>query len=379
MFYLKFFIFIWFFSFLSSKGCDGDSLVEEKETESYEQPPYIVDTLLTGLSNPWGLVFLPDESFLFTERSGRLYYMESVNASPVAIQGVPQVASVGQGGLMDVQIHPNFESEPWVYITYSVSLPGGYTTRLGRGYWEENHFSRFEVLFTAQPVLNTSVHFGSRIIFDDKGHVYCGIGDRGRPQLAQDISNHMGTVVRMKLDGSPADDNPFTGNPVAAPHIYAYGIRNPQGMAVHPETKEIWLHEHGPKGGDEVNLIKPGLNYGWAVVSHGVNYNGTAVGSGQSSGPGFADPLHYWTPSIAPCGMDFYTGGIFPDWKNSIFIGALAGQHISQLIFNGYELVSEKRHLQGFARFRAVTSGPDGFLYFLTESPGLLCRIKPDL
>ena len=360
------------------RSCDKTEINEDPSQE-IPVTHYKIDTLVKGLRNPWGIAFLPDGSLLFTERGGKLYFMSSPSSIPEEIIGMPAVASSGQGGLLDVKPHPDFENNRWIYITYAAREGNGAVTRMGRGKLVGLSLTSYEVIFSSIPVVSSSIHFGSRIVFDDEGFVYCGIGDRGRSDEAQNISNHLGTVVRMKEDGSPALDNPFSGNVNAAPHLYAFGIRNPQGMDIHPETREIWMHEHGPRGGDEINILRPGHNYGWPEVSHGVNYNGTPVGSGDSSRPGFTDPVHHWTPSIAPCGMAFYNGNVFPNWKNHLFVGALAGQHISRLEFNGSILVKETKHLNGFARFRAITTGPDGYLYFLTESPGLLCRLVPEI
>jgi glucose/arabinose dehydrogenase len=245
--------------------------------------------------------------------------------------------------------------------------------RLGEGRLEDP-----EVIFTALPLVSSSKHFGSRLAFGPQGHLFITVGERGQDDRAQDLADLNGSVIRLRPDGSVPEDNPFVGRADARPEIFSYGHRNPQGMAVHPETGDVWTHEHGPRGGDEVNLIRPGVNYGWPVITHGISYAGFPIGEGEAK-PGMAQPLHYWVPSIAPSGMAFYTGDAFPEWRGDLFVGALVQKHLARLELDGERVVAEERLLErAIGRIRDVETGPDGFLYLLTdEADGELYRLEP--
>jgi glucose/arabinose dehydrogenase len=333
-----------------------------------------VDTLLNSLSNPWGLTFLPDGSILITERIGKLlrYYQGNVSE----ISGLPAIETAGQAGLMDITLHPNYASNGWIYFTASVKEGAGMSTALFRAKLNGATLDNVTKLFQADPKTSSTAHFGSRIVFDAQNHVYVCFGERNDPPQAQVTSNHSGTVVRLNDDGTVPTDNPFVGNAAFKPEIWSYGHRNPQGMAVHPQTGTIWLHEHGPKGGDEINIIGKGNNYGWPLATFGVNYNGSSI-TPDTFVAGTVLPTYYWVPSIAPCGMTFYDSDVIPQWKGNLFLGALAGQHLNRLEIIGEKIVKEERLLQNMARFRAVKQGPDGYLYFVTETPGYLGRYRP--
>lgn len=333
-----------------------------------------LDTLLNTLSNPWGLAFLPDGTLLITERAGKLLHYQ--NGAVSEVSGLPQITVQGQSGLMDITLHPDFAMNKLIYFTASVTVGSGMSTALFRAKFENNQLTALEKLFQAEPLSSSTAHFGSRIVFDADRRVYVCLGERNDPPQAQNKANHSGCVIRLNDDGSVPADNPFINESGSKPEIWSYGHRNPQGMAVHPVTGKIWLHEHGPKGGDEINIIGKGNNYGWPLATFGINYNGTVI-TKDTFVPGTVLPVYYWVPSIAPCGMDFYTSDVIPQWKGSLFLGALAGKHLNRLEINGETIIKEERLLQDLARFRAVKQGPEGHLYFVTETPGMLLRLRP--
>lgn len=335
-------------------------------------------TLASGLDRPWGMAFLPgDEGILITEKSGRVrLYRDGL--LPGAVPGGPNAVSWGQGGLLDIAIHPDFETNRLVYFTYAGRGEGGASTELARARFTGREFEKLEVLFKARPKTRASVHFGSRLVFDRTGHLFVTYGDRGRRDDAQDLSVHQGSIFRFTADGRIPADNPFVGRAGAQPEIYTYGNRNVQGAALHPETGVLWTHEHGPQGGDEINIIRKGVNYGWPAITYGEEYGGGPV-SDHTALPGMAQPVLHWTPSIAPSGMAFYTGGAFPKWKGNIFVGALAKQHLRRVILRGDEVVGQEVLLADMEeRIRDVENGPDGYLYVLTDSvDGRLIRLEP--
>jgi len=356
--------------FLSCSGSD-------KEVQSKgDDFAFTVDTLATGLESPWGMEFLPDGRILILEKVGRLRVWENGALRNEPIPGLPEIWPHGQGGLLDVKMHPDYAQNGWLYFAYSAPGAGGGNTAIGRGKLDGYQLVDFEVIFQGQPYSSGAVHFGSRIVFDDQNYLFTTIGDRGQQNNAQDLSNHNGKVLRMYDDGRVPADNPFVDNPDAKHHIWSYGHRNIQGMVIHPETGDIWSHEHGPKGGDEINVVLKGENFGWPKASYGINYNGTII-TEHTSLPGMIDPILQWTPSIAPCGLEIVTGDTYPDWKGNLMVGALAGQHIHRVVIEGRRVVHREYLLQDFARFRAIRQGPDGYLYVLTESPGLFFRLIP--
>ena len=339
-----------------------------------------VQTVTEGLEFPWGLAFLPDGRMLVSERPGRLRLVAADGRlDPKPIEGLPPIAAIGQGGLLDAALHPNFARNTLVYLSYAAEGPGGYGTEVLRGRLDGHALRDVQVIFRMQPKSKTSHHFGSRLVFDRKGHLYITLGDRGEMERAQRLDDHAGSVIRLHDDGRVPADNPFVNKPGAKPEKFTLGNRNMQGAALHPQTGEIWAHEHGPQGGDEINIIRAGVNYGWPVITYGRNYGtGTKIGEGTAK-PGMAQPLLYWTPSIAPSGMAFYTGERFPGWRGNLFVGALAGQMLVRLQLDGERIVHQERLLEGaLGRIRDVRQGPDGLLYLLIDSTqGRIVRLEP--
>lgn len=320
--------------------------------------------LLTNMAAPWGFTFINNDEVLFTEKQGKLYRYSISTSTLNEITGVPQVSLNGQGGLLDVALHPDFNNNNFVYLTYAVSATGGQTTALGRGNLIGNQLQNFQELFRALPIRNSGQHFGSRIVFDNNNMLYMSVGDRGAQNEAQNKNNHLGKVLRFNDDGSVPASNPLVGIPNTQPEIYCWGNRNIQGMAMHPTTGEIYAHEHGPMGGDELNLIKPNTNYGWPAVTFGINYDGTPI-TPDTSLPGMELPLTYWVPSIAPSGMTFIKNGQ-PNNEADILMGALAGKHIHWVKLEDNIKVASSQSMNNYARFRDVRQAPDGKVYAMT-------------
>ncbi len=342
------------------------------------QQRFRVETVVDGLEHPWSLAFLPDGSLLITERPGRLRVVRDGRLLPQAVRGLPEIAARGQGGLLDVVLHPRFTDNRLIYFSYAAAGEGGYTTRVARGRFDGASLtlSNVQVLFEALPRSRRSHHFGSRLVFDRAGFLYITVGDRGDMDRAQQRDDHAGSVLRLHDDGRIPTDNPFVGQKNIRPEIYSYGHRNPQGMTLHPDTGAVWLHEHGARGGDEINIVRPGLNYGWPVITHGVDYTYLPIGIGTHK-EGMEQPLHHWTPSIAPSGMAFYSGELFPHWRGNLFVGALVRTHLARLVLEGEKVVAEEQLLTSLGRrIRDVRMGPDGRLWLLTDhDPGQLLRL----
>jgi len=345
-----------------------------------EKHSFRIVPLLAGLENPWSIAFLPDGRMLVTERAGRLRLVtQDFKLDPKPIDGLPEVIANGQGGLFDVVLHPQHAQNGWIYWAYNAPGTGGWGTALARGKLQGQRMTEVQVLFSMQPKTRSAHHFGGRIVFDAAGMVYLTLGDRGDKDRAQKLNDHAGSVIRLHDDGRVPNDNPFVERAGALPEKWTLGHRNMQGAAINPQTGELWTHEHGPQGGDEVNVIRPGLNYGWPVVTYGVNYGlGTKIGEGQSK-PGMVQPLQVWVPSIAPSGMAFVSGSQFPQWQGSMLVGALRGQMLVRLTLEGDKVLSEERLFQGRpGRIRDVRMGPDGLVYLLTDDPqGALLRLEP--
>ena len=339
-----------------------------------------VEKVTGGLEHPWGLVFLPDGRMLVTERPGRLRIIDGDgDLDPQPVQGLPSIAARGQGGLLDIALHPDFASNRLIYLSYSASGEGGIGTEVARGRWTGKGVDGLEVIFRLRPKSRTGRHFGSRLVFDREGRLYVTLGDRGDRPRAQRLDDHAGSVIRINDDGSVPGDNPLVTRKGALPEIYSYGNRNIQGAALHPVTGELWAHEHGPQGGDELNVIRSGVNYGWPVITYGVNYGiGTAIGEGTEKA-GMAQPLYYWVPSIAPSGMAFYTAELIPQWRGNLLLGSLKFSTLVRLEFDGERVTHEERLLgDELGRIRDVRQGPDGLVYLLTdESNGALYRLSP--
>ncbi len=334
--------------------------------------------VVTGLEHPWGMAFLPDGRMLVTERPGRLRIVDSGKLLPQPVAGLPAIAQHGQGGLLDVALHPKFAENGWVYLSYAARGEGGVGTEVARGKLEGNRLTNLQVIFRQQPKLGGGRHFGSRLVFDRQGLLYITLGDRGDDDRAQRLDQLVGKVVRLKDDGGIPPGNPFANQAGARPEIFTLGNRNVQGAALHPETGLVWAHEHGPQGGDEVNVLRAGVNYGWPVITYGVQYvTGMKIGEGTQR-EGMAQPLWKWVPSIAPSGMAFCTGDKFPKWKGDLFVGALKDRLLVRLRLDGEKVISEERMLEGIGRVRDVRAGPDGYLYLLTDArDGELLRLEP--
>ncbi len=344
-----------------------------------EEGGFKLVVLVEGLDHPWGLAFLPDGRLLVTERSGRLRLIADGRLDPEPVQGLPAVSSYGQGGLLDVVLHPEFERNRLVYVSYAAAGSGGFGTEVARGRLVEHRLEYVEVIFRALPKSDGGRHFGSRLVFANDGLLYISLGDRGYRANGQDLSTHAGSIIRLHDDGSVPEDNPFVGRSGARPEIFTYGNRNVQGMTLEPGTGKLWAHEHGPQGGDEVNIVRAGTNYGWPVITYGRNYGiGTQIGEGTHK-DGMAQPVLQWTPSIAPSGMAFYYGERFPNWKGNLFVGSLKFEFLARLELDGERVVHQERLLEGvMGRIRDVRQGPDGFIYLLSdEGDGVLARIEP--
>jgi len=328
-------------------------------------------TIAEDLDQPWGLAFLPDGKMLVTEKAGQLRLISDGRLDPRPIEGLPKIYDRGQGGLLDVAVHPDYTQNQLIYLSYVGGSSGNTGTEVLRARLDlaEYRLEDLKIIFKMQPKLNSSHHFGSRLLFDDQGYLFVTLGDRGGMEESQSLQTHQGTVVRLNADGSVPEDNPFVGQANALPEIYSYGHRNVQGIAIHPQTRAIWTHEHGPRGGDEVNILKPGTNYGWPVITYGIDYDGSVI-STKTHQDGMEQPVLHWTPSIAPCGMMFYTGAHFPAWKGNLFAGALGKRHLRRVEFDekgaaaGQELLLEDLR----ERIRDVRQGPDGLIYVLTDS-----------
>lgn len=355
----------------------GAALAAERVVKSKKQN-FIIDTVVTGLEVPWGMEFLPDGDMLIAERAGILYRFS--NGKKSVITGLPPILAKGQGGLMDLRLHPEYEENGWLYFSYSQPSkddPREGCTAVMRARLSGNMLVDQEVIFDGTPDSNKGQHWGCKLQFDMEGYLWFGIGDRGnRDENPQSLENHAGKIHRIHDDGSIPEDNPFVDTPGAMASIYSYGHRNPQGTTMHPETGEIWESEHGPRGGDELNLIEKGKNYGWPVISYGINYNGTKF-TDITHKAGMEQPVIYWDPSIAPCGMTFVDSDRYPGWKNDIMIGSLRFKYLERVELDGNEVVDQEKLLEDIGRVRNVEMSPDGFIYVAMETPGFIVKLLP--
>ncbi|MCY1055690.1 PQQ-dependent sugar dehydrogenase [Nannocystis sp. SCPEA4] len=350
------------------------------ETEEFR-----VEEVVVGLDRPWALEFLPDGRILLTEKPGRMRIAGTDGALSEPLANVPEVMAEDQGGLLDVALAHDFATSSRIYLSFAEPREGGSGTSVAAATLRLDGTPRLEdvsVIFRQVPTFANGKHFGSRIAVTAEGPLFVGLGERFSEETrekAQTLDNHLGKVVRINPDGSAPADNPFVGQADALPEIWSYGHRNIQSAALHPDTGALWIVEHGPKGGDEVNLPEAGKNYGWPLVSYGVNYDGTPVGTGKSSAPGLVGPLYYWVPSIAPSGALFYTGDAFPAWQGDLFVGALVLEHLNRLDIEDGRVVGEERLLTDLGRrIRDVAQGPDGLVYVLTDGEDAkLLRLAP--
>jgi aldose sugar dehydrogenase len=355
----------------SDAGGSAAPLDEEEDLGKLEQSSLLdfrVVTVAEGLEHPWGMAFLPGGDILVTERPGRLRLVRDGDLVDEPVPGVPDVAAGGQGGLLDVALHPGFDSNRWVYLTYSKSDSGERTTAIARGRFDGERLTDVEEIYEADAWGDTDQHFGSRIAFDASGYLFVTIGDRGEMDEAQNLENDQGTVLRLHDDGSIPADNPFAGDGNANGAIWAYGVRNIQGLAFHPQTGELWAAEHGPLGGDEINVIEEGRNYGWPEITYGVNYDGSVI-SEDTHREGMEQPVHHWDESPAVSGLTLYTRSELGPWTGNVFTGGLSGRQLVRLDFDGHEVRDSETLLEGLEhRIRDVRTGPDGFLYLLVDS-----------
>ncbi len=349
-----------------------------------EGPTIRVETVADGLVHPWGLAMLPDGGMLVTERPGRLRIVTADGTVSAPVEGLPAIEAGGQGGLLDVALHPDYAENRLVYVSFTRPGEGGNSTAVARGTLDAARatLAAVEVIFSQRPLVANSHHFGSRLVFDGEGHLFVTLGERYAASVrgqAQALDSHLGKIVRLEADGSIPTDNPFAGRADALPEIWSLGHRNVQAAAIDPATGRLWIAEHGPRGGDEINLPEPGGNFGWPLISYGVNYDGTPVGSGEATAPGMIDPIHQWTPVIAASGMMFYQGDAFPEWRGDLFVGGLVAKALIRLEHDGTAILHEERLLEPLGlRIRAVEEGPDGAIYLLTdEEDGALLRISP--
>ena len=379
--YPKFTILAAAFIFLvacSEKENDRENNASDSSAEviKSEKENFIVDTLSRELNFPWGIAFLPDGRILVTEREGQIRIFKDEKLQAEMIEGVPAIYVNGQGGLHDIQLHPDYATNGWIYLAYAKPGQGGGGTTISRAKLEGNKLVDLAELFSAQPFSESGAHFGGRIAFDGNGYIFFSSGERGTMENAQDLGNHLGKILRLHDDGRVPSDNPFVNRSGAKPEIWSYGHRNPQGLVYDKETGILWDSEHGPKGGDELNKVEKGKNYGWPKITYGINYDGSPI-TDKTVMDGMEQPVTYWVPSIAPCGMTKISGDKFPGWKNNLLIGALAHQHVARVELDGERYVGQEKLLDKVARVRAVAESPDGFIYVATEGPGMLLKISP--
>lgn len=353
----------------------------QEETIPSEDETFRAETVAEGLKNPWGMVKFPDGRFLVTERAGTLRIIQDGKVS-APVEGGPQVWAQGQGGLLDIRLHPEYETNGWIYLAYSKPFPKGALTAICRVRLKGNRLTDMETVFDppAEEASQAIKHFGCRMDFDDEGHLFFSIGDRGDvttpANQAQRTDNVKGKVHRIFDDGRIPPDNPFVKNAGSSPTIWSYGHRNPQGLRFQPGTGLLWQTEHGPRGGDELNIIREGRNYGWPVVTFGINYSRTPI-SKETSAPGLEPPVIHWTPSIAVCGMEFYTGDAFPNWKGDLFVTALMHQKLVRIRLDGEKVAHQEILLEKTGRIRDVRCFDDGYLYVIYDQPGKIIRLVP--
>ncbi len=364
-----------FFVMLISVGCNGQAgNMENQPTDLKVEAEEVVSGIRIG----WGIGFLPGGDMLVTEKSGTIYHIRDGEIVAEITEGIPSDLDVnGQGGFLDIEPHPNYSENGWIYFSYA-STEGegeGSNTKIIRAKLGDNALTSIEKIYKATPNTTRGQHYGSRIVFDEDGYLYFSVGDRGNRDVnPQDINRDGGKIYRLNDDGSVPEDNPFVGKD-GIDAVYSYGHRNPQGMALNPESGVVWAHEHGPRGGDEVNIIESGNNYGWPIISYGINYNGTEFAE-DTARAGMEQPVTYWDPSIAPSGMAFISSDKYPGWKGDLLVGSLKFSYIVHLDLEGDNVVSQQKLVEGTTRIRAIEQGPDGYIYFTSEGNGVY-RLVP--
>ncbi|HBK31361.1 MAG TPA: glucose dehydrogenase [Porphyromonadaceae bacterium] len=343
--------------------------------------PYEAEVIARGLSRPWGIALLPDGRLLITEKTGTLRIASATGTLSPQITGLPATEVNQQGGLLGLTVAPDFETSRMVYVVFTEKQPNGNLTAVAKGRLsdDEKRLEKVQVIYRAQPAFESELHYGGRIVFDKGGNLFVTTGERSdlqtRPK-AQSLENALGKVIHITIEGRPVADNPFVNEKEALPEIFTYGHRNPQGLAIHPATGDVWISEMGPRGGDELNLIKAGRNYGWPTITYGIEYSGATIGEGITQKEGLEQPVYYWDPVLSPSGMTFYASDAIPEWKNSLFICGLSSKHIARIVIEDNKVVGEERLLADEGqRFRDITEGNDGALYAVTDE-GNLYRIR---
>lgn len=351
--------------------------------KSLKESDLKVETVVTGLDMPWATAFLPDGRLLVTERTGKLRLVKDGKIDPKEITGLPKLLYKGQGGLLDVVLHPDYAKNGWIYISYSSPKAagepgddGGANTAMLRAKLKDHALTDVQILFKALPNVKSNPHFGGRIIFDNKGYVFLSLGERGQMEKAQDLSKDQGKIIRLHEDGKVPADNPFVKTEGAKPEIWSYGHRNPQGLVINPTTGVIWEHEHGPQGGDELNIVEKGKNYGWPLITYGIDYDNSII-SKDTVKTGLEQPVLYWKPSIAPCGMAFITSEKFKDWKGDLLVGSLKFNYLQHLVIKDNKVVKKEIIFEKIGRVRDVRQGPDGNIYVVVEDSGSILKISP--
>ena len=379
--YSRFFMIIGGVAFLISTLLLLSSKKITKEHNS--KIDFNVETVVTGLTMPWATAFLPNGDMLVTERAGKLRLVKDGKLDPVEITGLPKVFYRGQGGLLDVVLHPDYAKNGWIYLSYSSPKAegeegedAGANTALMRAKLKDHTLTDVQVIFKALPNVKSTPHFGGRIVFDKKGYVFLSLGERGKQAASQELSKDQGKVVRLHEDGKIPTDNPFVNTPGAKPEIWSYGHRNPQGMVMNYSTGVLWEHEHGPQGGDELNIVEKGKNYGWPLITYGIGYDNSII-SKDTAMVGLEQPVIYWKPSIAPCGMDFITSNKYKGWKGDLLVGSLKFNYLQHLVMQGNKVLRREIILEKIGRVRDIRQGPDGYIYVVLENSGSIVRILP--
>ncbi|AWW32566.1 PQQ-dependent sugar dehydrogenase [Echinicola strongylocentroti] len=374
---LRITLFTFVFNIGSSCAQDNRPGVLE-DTPPIEDDPksYTVETIVEDINNPWGMALLPDGGLLITEKDGELIYAK--DGEKKVISGTPEVVSRGQGGLLDIILHPDYATNGWIYLTFSSGEGGdGAHTAVMRAKFNGNSLTDQEVLYKASPNTRKGQHFGSRMAFDDEGYLFFSVGERGQRDVnPQDITRDGGKIYRINEDGSIPEDNPFYDEADAKKAIYSYGHRNPQGMLFHPLYHEIWVNEHGPQGGDEINVVKKGGNFGWPEVSYGIDYDDSIL-TEDTNREGMKQPLYYWVPSIAPCGFALVPEDTYPDWAGNLLVGSLKFQYLEMLTLDGKQVTKRTKLLDGMGRLRNVKIGPDNHIYVGIQGKGIV-KIIPN-